>query len=159
MTKVRFADMSDIPSLVELGRQMHLHSRYAWMMFNATRLWTYLEHSITDKSFCVIVAAQNPDLATDTGRLEGVLVARVHGYPFSNDLLAQVDYLYVHPAARGSSAAMKMLSGFKRWAKNREVAEVIVPNRFGANEAYVTKFLTKLGMPAVGGLHAMWLPR
>ncbi|OOG51605.1 hypothetical protein [Polaromonas sp. C04] len=156
MSEVRFAQPGDIPALIELGRQMHVQSRYAWMVFSASRVWTYLENAIPNKQYCVIVATQ--DAASDAP-LCGLLLATAHQYSFANDFMAQIDYLYVLPTKRGTPAAMKMMAGFKRWAGNREVGEISMANRFGANEAYTGKLFGKLDMPAVGGVHAMWVQR
>jgi len=68
--------------------------------------------------------------------------------------MAQIDDLYVQPAQRGTSMAMKMLAGFVRWARNREVTDIIMASRFGTNQEYARLF-GKLSMPAVGGVHAM----
>lgn len=45
---------------------------------------------------------------------------------------------------------MKMLAGLRRWAINREVAEIFVPSTFGKDEGYVGRFMNKLGMAARG---------
>lgn len=157
MTEVRFAVPSDIPALIAMGRQMHVQSRYAWMAFSSDRLWKFLERIIPSKQHCVIVAA---DSDTTLGMpLSGVLMASTHLYPFSSDAMAQMDYLYVAPARRGSPIAMKMLAGFRRWANNREVAEIVIANQFGVNQVATGKLLNRLGIPAVGGLHSMWVER
>src|SRR5437870_7364023 len=129
MSQVRFAEAADIPALIELGRQMHVQSRYAWMLFNADRLWTFLEAVIANKQHCVIVAA---DDASPGASLTGALLASAQGLPFSSDFVAHIDYFYVVPRRRGTPAAMKMMAGLRRWANNREIAEILVSNSFGA---------------------------
>jgi hypothetical protein len=163
MSIVRFAESADIPALIELGRQMHVQSRYGWMTFASSRVWQYLEKAIPNKQFCVIVATESVGPATSTAStnpaLSACLIANVSQFPFCYDFCAQVDYLYVAPAKRGSPMAMKMLTAFKRWAANRDVTEITIPNRFGANDAKTAKLISKLGMPVVGGVHAMWVDR
>ena len=83
------------------------------------------------KQHCVIVAVQEAAAGTP---LSGLLLASAHQYSFANDFMAQIDYLYVLPAKRGTPAAMKMMAGFKRWAGNCEVGEISMANRFGANQ-------------------------
>lgn len=156
MSHVRFAEAADIPALIELGRQMHVQSRYAWMLFNADRLWTYLEAAIENKQSCVIVAG---DAAAPGAGLTGALLAHALPLPFSSDFIAHIDYFYVVPKRRGSPIAMKAMAGLRRWAENREVAEIVLPNKYGMGQVYSTTFFTKLGLKVVGGVHAMWIDR
>ena len=74
MTQVRFAQLSDIPALVELGRQIHVQSRYGWMMYSASHTWKYLERVIPAKQNCVIVAVEATQAEST---IVGVLVATV----------------------------------------------------------------------------------
>lgn len=156
MSTVQFATPSDIPLLVELGRQMHVQSRYSWMPYSASQTWAYLERIIPAKQHCVMVAhSSNRHEAT----ICGVLVATVTPYHFSRDLQARVDYLYVLPPQRGTPVAMKLVTAFRRWASNREVAEITLPNTFGAGQGATAKLFSKLGMPPVGSLHSTWVQR
>lgn len=157
MTQVRFAQLADIPALVELGRHMHVQSRYGWMVYSASQTWKYLERVIPNKQSCVIVA-----VGEGTGAqadVYGALLAAARQYPFSTDFAAHIDYLYVTPAKRGTPVAMKMVTAFRRWANNREVAEITITNQFGSGQAQSAKLLTKLGMPPVAGQHSMWVQR
>lgn len=155
MTQVRFAQLSDIPAMVELGRHMHVQSRYGWMVYSASQTWKYVERLIPNKQCCAIVAVSEE---ADTGMC-GVLLATARQYPFSTDFAAHIDYLYVMPRKRGTPIAMKMVTAFRRWANNREVAEITVANQFGAGQTQSSKLFNKLGMPSVGGQHSMWVQR
>ena len=168
MSQVRFAKPQDIPALVNLGRQIHVQSRYAWMPFNATRLWTCLEAAIASKEHCIIVATRGTDKNTinntshsedSSAALIGVLWGCAMALPFSSELVAQIDYLYVTPMYRGTPATMKMMAGLRRWAHNREVAEIVLPNAFGVDQVYSARLLSKLGLKPVGGMHSMWVDR
>ena len=156
MTEVRFAQLADLPAMVELGRQMHVQSRYAWLIYSSSQTWKYLERMIPSKQACVMVAI-NP--STSGAPVCGVLIATASQYPFSNDFVAQIEFLYVAPPKRGTPIAIKMVTAFRRWANNREVAEITISNRFGAGEAGTARLFGKLGMPAVGGVHSMWMER
>lgn len=160
MSQVRFAEIQDIPGLVELGRQIHVQSRYAWMQFNASRLWTSLNAAIANKQHCVIVATDHAvEVDASSSKLTGVLWGSAFGLPFSSERVVQINYLYVIPKRRGTPAAMKMMAGLRRWSHNREVAEILLPNAFGTDEVYSAKLLAKLGLKAVGGVHSMWVDR
>lgn len=153
MIQVRFAQLADIPAMVELGRQIHVQSRYGWMVYSASQTWKYLERAIPNKQCCVVVA-----VGTDAD-VCGVLLATVRQYPFSTDFCANIDYLYVTSPKRGTPTAMKMVTAFRRWANNREVAEITITNQFGLGQAQSAKLFNKLGMPPVGGQHSMWIQR
>jgi len=160
MSQVRFAQSEDIPALVDLGRQMHVKSRYAWMQFNAKRLWDSLEAAIPNTRHCLIVATSG----AKAGEVEfekkiGVLWACITSLPFSRELIAQVDYLYVVPKWRGSPVAMKMMAGLRRWAQNREVGEIIINNTWASEQPYSGKFLNKLGIASIGTVHSIWMNR
>ena len=170
MSQVRFAQHQDIPALVELGRKIHAQSRYAWMPFNSKKLWANLESAINNKQCCLIVATLDATSATSSnGEQEpqnynlrpiiGVLWAYTLSLPFCNEFVAQIDNLYVIPQYRGSPVTMKMLAGLRRWGNNRQVAEIIIPNTFGIDQAYSSKLLGKLGLKPVGGMHSMWVDR
>jgi hypothetical protein len=149
---LRFATPSDIPALVELGRVMHVESRYGWMVYSADRAWKRFEEIVDRKDRCVMLAAD-----TRTTDLAGFLVGTTRQYDFANDYAADLEYVYVTVSRRRGLTAMKLLTAFRRWAINRGVAEVVLCNRFGTNEAYVAKLFHKLNMPAVGGHHAAWV--
>lgn len=171
MSQVRFATHQDIPALVEFGRQIHAQSRYAWMPFSAKRLWATLEKGLESKQHCLIVATaslpadaqQNNTQGSqhDHGSLPliGVLWASALALPFCNEFAAQIDTLYVVPLRRGSPVTMKMMAGLRRWANNRQIAEILIPNAFGVDQAYSAKLLGKLGLKPVGGVHSMWVDR
>ena len=152
MTAYRFAEPADIPALVELGRTIHVESRYGWMVYSAKRAWAYLERILGNKQHCVIVATQDEQLV-------GLLAASAFQYPFCNEFSIQIEVLYVIPALRGSPAAMRLLGALKKWANNRDAVEIWVLDRFGPADGRTARLLTKLGMPTAGGLHAMWVER
>jgi GNAT superfamily N-acetyltransferase len=162
MSEVRFARADDLPVLVDLGRQIHVQSRYAWMQFNAARLWNNLEAAIDNKQHCLIVAtSRNGEASTqaESDKLIGVLWAYAVSLSFSSDFIAQIDHLYVLPRYRGTPVAMKMMAGLRRWANNRQVSELLLANAFGSEQAYSGKWLGKLGLKSIGGMHSMWMDR
>jgi len=153
--ELRFAIPADIPTLVELGRGLHVDSRYGWMVYSATRAWQSLEGMIERKDCCVIVAVDASTGATG-GEPVGFLIGTASEFAFANDFVANLEFFYLSSAQRRGVSAMKMLTAFRRWATNRGVAEIVLSNRYGANNPYLTRLFTKLGMPVVGGVHATW---
>ncbi len=144
MTELRFAQPADIPALVELGRTIHVQSRYGWMVYSASRTWAYLERILASKQHCVMVAVRDEQVVA-------LLAASAQQYPFGNDFSAQIEVFYVVPVMRGSPIAMNMLGALRTWANNRDVVEIWMLDRFGSETGYTAKLFKKLGMPSAGG--------
>jgi GNAT superfamily N-acetyltransferase len=129
-----------------------VQSRFGWMVYSAKRTWSYLERALGNKQHCIMVAVQDDQLV-------GLLTGFASQYPFCNEFSVQIDVLYVIPSLRGSRIAMQLLVALKKWAHNRDAAEIWVLDRFGSSDGRTAKLLTKLGMPTTGGLHSMWVDR
>ena len=56
---VRFAIKGDVPALVELGREAHVESRYAWLSYSPERTWEQI-----DKADALRAAAGLAETAT-----------------------------------------------------------------------------------------------
>ncbi|MCJ0762040.1 GNAT family N-acetyltransferase [Variovorax terrae] len=153
MSQPRFAQASDIPRLVELGRRIHAESRYAWMPYSAQRAWRYLEQALPSKQHCAMVVQQSD------GSLAALLLASAQQYAFSNNFAVQIDVFYVLPQLRGSPAALRLLGALRKWADNRDVVEIWLLDRFTGAPNRNHRLLEKLGLTAVGAMHAKWIDR
>ena len=147
---VRFATPADLPELVDMARQAHLESRYAWMSFNARNCWRFLVERLTLSSACVMVAQRD-------GVLIGGLVADTQTHWFSGTHCASLRVLYVLPAHRGGLDAVKMLHGLRQWANNRQCAELRIEETFMAPDAKLERLMRKLGYQATGKAWSSWL--
>lgn len=156
MSNVRFAQIGDIPALVELGREIHAKSRYAWMPFDANRLWLALEIAIQDSGQCVIVASDYRDLGA---RVFAGIWAKVVAPEFTREFFADVVYLYSRPERRGSPSVMKMLVGMRTWARNRKCCCIRISRRPMPAHLMKTEFLERLGFQISNESVELWLPR
>src|SRR5438093_5866063 len=107
---VRFAIKEDIPGLVELGREAHVESRYAWLSYSPERVWEQIDKAIQRNDHCCLVAhdaKQEP---------YGFLHGYTEEYFFARARAARLEFLYILPKRRGGLDAMKMLAGFRQWA-------------------------------------------
>ena len=151
-TKYRFALSSDIPALVEFGRDIHVQSRYAWMQYSASRTWELLEKILPNKQYGLMIAEKN-------GEVVGVLLALAQQYFFNHDFHAQIELFYVRPELRGTRVAMELLGACRRWADNRSVTELWLLDRFAEPSAYNRKLWSRLGLSAIGSVHSRWMDR
>ena len=74
---------------------------------------------------------------------------------FSRALGATALALFVAPEHRGGMAAFKLLHGLRRWAQNREVAEISIHVTSGVHMARTDKLLKRLGFRMTGGNYSM----
>lgn len=100
--------------------------------------------------------AQDPNsgiygaVTEDNGRFTGLIVGMIGPAWFSTTTLAHIGTLYVHPDYRGGSAALKLIRGFERWAKNHHIESIRfeVDSEIEADRVY--KFVERLGYRETG---------
>lgn len=130
--KVRLAQPSDVEAVFQLLQIMHQESRFRVYPLHAAKTRSSIEQILAQpKAACILLAEHSQ------AGVVGVLAGYVVDYFFSDTLIAQDKYFFVHPAHRGSSAALKLLMAFRRWAENRQAWELcinmsvdIAPERF-----------------------------
>ena len=66
---------------------------------------------------------------------------------------------YVHPAARGTTAAVKLIYAFREWAVARGVREVQFSVRSGKDIARTDRLMKRLGFNLIGGNYSLWVDR
>lgn len=64
---------------------------------------------------------------------------------------ATVQLIYVHPKARGGSAAVKLLRALRRWATEAGAADLHINNTTAIDAARTDRFLRKMGFRQTGG--------
>jgi len=83
--------------------------------------------------------------------LGGILYGEVGEHMFSRALGATVHDFYVTPGRRGTSAAIKMLHGFRRWAGERGAAALYVSVSSGIATGRTDRFPRRIGFRCTGG--------
>jgi hypothetical protein len=147
---VRFAIAADLPDLVELVRQAHLESRFAWMSFNARQTWRYLERRMPRNDTCMLVAHRD-------GECIGGLLADSQTHWFSGTKFVSMKALYIQPPHRGGLHAAKMLHGLQQWAGVAHAAEVRIDENFLGPDPKLERLLGKLGYQSTGKVWSTWL--
>jgi len=148
---VRFAIKADVPALVELGREAHVESRYAWLSYSPERVWEQIDKAIQRNHHCCLVAhdaKQEP---------YGFLHGYAEEYFFARARAARLEFLYILPKRRGGLDAMKMLAGFRQWAVKKEVVEIRIDSAMGVETTRTDRLFKRLGFQMVGGNYSRWI--
>ncbi|MDE0408367.1 MAG: GNAT family N-acetyltransferase [Alphaproteobacteria bacterium] len=85
------------------------------------------------------------------GRVIGGLIGAIGAHYHSPALGASLQGLYVLPEHRGSLAAVKLLHGFRRWAKGHGAVRMYVGVTSGIDIARTDRLLKRLGFRVTGG--------
>lgn len=140
---IRPIKSSDIPRLVELGRDMHQLGIYSEYDFNPAKAAGYL------KRFTVY-----PDLAGFVFLKDGVIQGGVFGYLdehfFGGELIAVQENLFIHPDYRGGTAAIRLMKAFNQWAESHNVSCIVFETSQGGKDDRWLKFCENLGYEHVG---------
>lgn len=151
---IRVATLEDISTLVEIGRVSHEESRFKRYGYDPVKLAANLKALIEDRTGvrCIFVADDADK------RPYGILMGCIESHFFANEPVAQLIYFWVHPAhRRGGSAALKLVTTFRKWAENREAFELSVSINSGVRIDRTDKFFKKLGFKLTGGNYSLSL--
>lgn len=142
MAEVRRANLEELHEIVELGQIMHAESpRFSRYPFLPERLLETLVRLHAMKHACVFVAREKDDLV---GFFFGVAFPH-----YACDFIQASDMaLFVHPEYRGSTAAIRLVREFVKWA----VAMGAEPS-IGVNTGVHTERTGAL-LEALGGKHS-----
>lgn len=143
---IRFAQLDDIPALVEGGRRMHALTRFRCFTYDAERVARGFADLIQrGQGKYVVLVAEDAQRAV-VGALVGVLEQHI----FSEQLVASIMHFDVLPERRMGGYGLRLLKAFEQWAKNRKAVEI----NFGINsedaESPVGRFARKMGYVKVG---------
>ena len=106
--KIRQGDMDDVPTLIGLGRMMHMESpRFRGMDYNEEKLIQLGAN---------LVAQGGIFLAEKDGKAIGMMLGMVTEHFFGHDLMACDLAVYVHPDHRGGTLAVRLIKKFEAWA-------------------------------------------
>lgn len=143
--KIYLSELKDIDDLMALGRRMHQESRFKVYPMNQAKTRASLEKLISNPLAGCILLARN-----EAGQAVGMLAGYVVDYFFSDALVAQDSYFFVAPEHRGSSAALKLLIAFRRWAENRNASELCINMSVDVDQERFNRFMAHLGFRNCG---------
>ena len=102
---------SDVEVCAAIGSLMHQESYYRDLDFDRKKMRLVFEQ-IKAGGFCGFVAEEK-------GKVIGLFVGLVCEHWFGKDLLASDLALYVIPKRRGSTAAMRLVRAYEKWAEDK----------------------------------------
>lgn len=150
---IRFATHDDIPKLIANWRQYE-QGRFAHIAFDEAKFAATMKSLIDAKATHCLFVAEYEDQS-----ICGVLAGKIDYYYFSSQPIAQMILYWVRPNQRMSPAAVKLMLAFRKWAQNREVAELVAGVTSGESIDKTDSFLKKMGFRLTGGNYAMPLER
>jgi len=148
---IRNATSSDISPLIQFGSLIHAESKFSTLDFDPDKVRKTLDNIVGSKNgtHCCFIA-ESADK-----QLIGVFIGCIEEYFFSSSLMAHSILIYVHPDWRGSSAAVKFIHAFRKWAMNRKALEVCIGVASGVTIGRTDRFLRRLGFTVTGGNYSM----
>lgn len=141
---IRIAKESDFPRLVELGRAMHAEGTYSALPFDPAVLLKSLA-MVREKHFICVHEIE--------GHVDGVMVAVIAPSWFGPGRTASDLALFVEPAARGGTAAFRLIEAFVRWATAQKVDGMYLGVTTGVHPEQTGRLYERLGFSPVGGFY------
>ena len=142
---------ADIEARSQLGKRLHAESVYASLPYDEDKVRKTLRRALDRPDrYCLLMAEIDREPA-------GMLYGQIGEHAFSRLLGATVHTYYVPPDRRGTSAALKLLHAFRRWAVERGAVALYVSVSAGIRMPQADRFLRKLGFRGTGGNYALGL--
>lgn len=143
--KIRLAGADDVPTVIALGRRMIDESRFQDYGLNGAKASVAIEKMVRNPKHSAVFLAERSD-----GTIAGMLGGYVVDLFFCDAVVAQDRFFFVAPEARGSSAALKLLLAFRRWAEARQVSELNINMSVGVEMERFNRMMGKLGFRCCG---------
>lgn len=134
---IRFAKPSDVPALVQMGKQVHAVTRFKTMTYDEARVAQTLNAALAPGNgrYVCLVANDSQD------HVVGALLAVLEKHIFSQQLTASIMHYDVVPDKRMGGYGVRLLKAFEQWCKNRQVQEI----NFGINSVEEAREMQRLG--------------
>ena len=133
------SSMQDVEKMVALGAEMHAESRYAAKPYLFSKLEGYGSHYVRDPNAGVCILAEEDDAC------HGIMVGFASKTYFSDELCAKEMVLYVRPAKRKGTTAMRLVREFEHWAKEIGAAEIHVGVTADIDDDKAIRFYNAMG--------------
>ncbi|MCA3175014.1 MAG: GNAT family N-acetyltransferase [Burkholderiales bacterium] len=143
--KIRLADMSDVERVMQVSHGLYAESRFQRYAWNAVKAQAAIEALVSNpRVSCIMLAEHIND------GIVGVLAGYVADLFFADGRVAQDKWFYVRPEYRGSSAALKLMMAFRRWAENRAVDELCINMSVDIDQERFNRFMHHLNFISCG---------
>lgn len=152
--KIRFAKKEDMPAIMAICEAVSAESRFSRYGINREKVTAEIASMMsTQGNVCILLAERS------NGEISGLLAGYVTDFFFCDAILAQDRLFYILPEYRGSSAAVKLLIAFRRWAENHQADEIAINMSSGIDMAGFNKLLTHMGFSCCGSNFSFALAR
>jgi len=143
---VRRFEPQDLEECILLGAMMHEESVFRDQPFSRDRL-AFLAHlCVTNQDYACFVAERN-------GQVVGLMVGLKGQHFFSDSKYAADLALYVAPHHRGSTAAIRLVIEFSKWAEASGCNEIRCGVTTGINDEVGGKIYKRFGFHDGGRLY------
>ncbi len=143
---VRRFEPQDLEECILLGAMMHEESVFRDQPFSRDRL-AFLAHlCVTNQDYACFVAERN-------GQVVGLMVGLKGQHFFSDSKYAADLALYVAPHHRGSTAAIRLVIEFSKWAEASGCDEIRCGVTTGINDEVGGKIYKRFGFHDGGRLY------
>lgn len=143
--RVREATIDDLGDLIHLAGELHPHSTFAHLDFDAWHFGNFVNQLIAGPEHVVLVVEYD-------GVIVGGLLASVVPASISPDLVASEHAFYVSPDMRSSGAGQALLEAYLAWARKRGAKRVNAGNSAGMNDERYVRLMGQAGFERVGSL-------
>ena len=141
---IQVAKPDDLPEIYELMKAMHGEGSFAALTLHPLKMAGRMVDFIQSDDTCVFVDRK------DTG-IAGVMVGGVYAPWFSDDLVGYEMILYVTPANRGNSSALRLVKAWRDWCVMKGVKQL----RPAVSTGVDTDFYDRLGFLPQGNTYLM----
>lgn len=151
--KVRFADVADIPVLIDMASECHSEARQSVIPYDRARS-SRQYRSILDppnRKICVILAEDHDK------RIIGYMTGAIAEHPCVNAHIATGYDVYVRPECRGMQAGEALFQAFKKWAHMQQADVIRIGMESGIQLNRFDAFIKRMGCEEAGGNYSMWL--
>jgi len=143
---VRALEIQDLDACIRIGALMHAESVYRVHPFSEDRLRFLAHQCLTREDYQCLVAERN-------GEIIGLMVG-ITGLNFFADTRYSADLaLYVVPEHRGSTAAVRLVIEFSKWAADVGCQELRCGVTTGINDEVGAKLYKRFGFKDGGALY------
>lgn len=145
--RIRPPVVEDIETLVEMGLRMHSESAYAFLPYEGAKVRRLIRSYVDDSvRQCALVAEVDH-------RLVGMLGGYLTEYFFCSEVVACDMVLFVDQPYRRGPAAVRLIRGFRDWARERGAHELCLAISTNVNADETGRFYERLGFTRVGGVY------
>lgn len=142
---IRHASLADWSQVMNLARAMHEESRFSKFQLSEEKLRKIFEEQLNSPRVACCFLAERSD-----GQVIGMLVGFVTELFFANQQVAQDRVFFVLPAFRGCSAAVRLLTVFRKWAEIRNVQELNINMSVAVDTTRFERLMTHMGFTNCG---------